>query len=101
MKEKIFINARIIDPSQNMDEKGSLILNDNGKVKAIGKNVKKSDTSSNTEIVDVNTDLGIIQTKDPLNSNEEFGSALTYMDGKLLGIAMPSTDMNYFLSSKI
>ena len=42
MKEKIFINARIIDPSQNMDEIGSLILNDKGKVKAIGKNVKKA-----------------------------------------------------------
>ena len=41
MKEKIFINARIIDPSQKMDEKGSLILNDNGKVKAIGKSAKK------------------------------------------------------------
>ena len=41
MKEKIFINARIIDPSQNMDEKGALILNEKGKVKAIGKNVKK------------------------------------------------------------
>ena len=39
MKEKIFINARIIDPSQSMDEKGSLILNDKGQVKAIGKNV--------------------------------------------------------------
>ena len=26
MKEKIFINARIIDPSQKMDEKGSLIV---------------------------------------------------------------------------
>ena len=36
MKEKIFINARIIDPSQSMDEKGSLILNDKGKVKSIG-----------------------------------------------------------------
>ena len=35
MKEKIFINARIIDPSQKMDEKGSLILNDKGKVKAL------------------------------------------------------------------
>ena len=46
MKEKIFINARIIDPSQKMDEKGSLILDKNGKVKAIGKNVKKSDSES-------------------------------------------------------
>ena len=41
MKEKIFINARIIDPSQNMDEKGSVIINENGKIKDIGKNVKK------------------------------------------------------------
>ena len=57
MKEKIFINARIIDPSQKMDEKGSLILNDNGKVKAIGKNVKKSDANSKAEIVDVSKRL--------------------------------------------
>ena len=45
MKEKIFINARIIDPSQKMDEIGSLILNEKGKVKAIGKNVKQSDAN--------------------------------------------------------
>ena len=53
MKEKIFINARIIDPSQNMDEKGSLILNEKGKVKAIGKNVKKTDTTKDAEIIDL------------------------------------------------
>ena len=54
MKEKIFINARIIDPSsQNMDEIGSLILNDKGKVKAIGKNVKKTDVSSDSELIDL------------------------------------------------
>ena len=53
MKEKIFINARIIDPSQKMDEKGSLILDKNGKVKAIGKNVKKSDAESSAEIFDI------------------------------------------------
>ena len=53
MKEKIFINARIIDPSQSMDEKGSLILNDKGKVKAIGKNVKKTDASKDAEIIDL------------------------------------------------
>ena len=53
MKEKIFINARIIDPSQNMDEIGSLILNDKGKVKAIGKNVKKTDAGSSSELIDL------------------------------------------------
>ena len=53
MKEKIFINARIIDPSQNMDEKGSLILNEKGKVKAIGKNVKKTDANKDAEVIDL------------------------------------------------
>ena len=53
MKEKIFINARIIDPSQNMDEKGSLVLNDNGKVKAIGKNVKETNANKDAEVIDL------------------------------------------------
>ena len=29
MKEKYFINARIIDPSQNLDEIGGLIVDEN------------------------------------------------------------------------
>ena len=66
MKEKIFINARIIDPSQNMDEKGSLILNDKGKVKAIGKNVKKADASKDAEIIDIKDNVlipGLVDMK--------------------------------------
>jgi dihydroorotase len=57
MKEKIFINARIIDPSQKMDEIGSLILNDKGKVKAIGKNIKKTDAVKDAEIIDVKENI--------------------------------------------
>ena len=53
MKEKIFINARIVDPSQNIDEKGSLLLNEKGKVKAIGKNVKKTDANKDAEVIDL------------------------------------------------
>ena len=66
MKEKIFINARIIDPSQKMDEKGSLILDKKGKVKAIGKNVKKSDAESSAEIFDIKGNVlipGIVDMK--------------------------------------
>jgi dihydroorotase len=66
MKEKIFINARIIDPSQKMDEKGSLILDQNGKVQAIGKNVKKSDASPSVEVIDVKGNIlipGIVDMK--------------------------------------
>ena len=66
MKEKIFINARIIDPSQKIDETGSLILDKKGKVKAIGKNVKKSDAESSAEIFDIKGNVlipGIVDMK--------------------------------------
>jgi len=66
MKEKIFINARIVDPSQNIDEVGSLILNDKGKVKAIGKNIKNADAGSDAEIIDVKENIlipGLVDMK--------------------------------------
>jgi dihydroorotase len=66
MKEKIFINARIIDPSQEMDEIGSLILNEKGKVKAIGKNIKQNYTDKNAEIIDVKENIlvpGLVDMK--------------------------------------
>ena len=36
MKEKYFINARIIDPSQGIDEIGGLIVDANGKITDLG-----------------------------------------------------------------
>ena len=66
MKEKIFINARIIDPSQNMDEVGSVIVDTNGKIKKIGKEVKKSDASSSCEVIDLKKNIlipGIVDMK--------------------------------------
>ena len=66
MKEKIFINARIIDPSQKIDEIGSLILNNKGKVKAIGKNIKKSDADKDAEIIDIKGNIlipGLVDMK--------------------------------------
>ena len=65
MKEKLLINARIIDPSQKMDEKGSVIIDDKGKIKDIGKNVKESDASS-AEVVDIKNHIvipGIVDMK--------------------------------------
>ena len=66
MTEKIFINARIIDPSQKIDEKGSLVLDKKGKVKAIGKNVKKSDAEPSAEVLDIKGNVlipGIVDMK--------------------------------------
>ncbi len=50
MKEKILINARIIDPSQKMDEIGNIVIDEKGKIKSIG---KKSYTSDSAEKIDL------------------------------------------------
>ena len=66
MKEKILINARIIDPSQKMDEKGSIIIDGKGKIKMIGKNVKKSDAASSAEVIDLKNHIvipGVVDMK--------------------------------------
>ena len=53
MKEKYFINARVIDPSQNLDEIGGLIVDANGKIKAVGKNIKKGNVPAKAEKIDL------------------------------------------------
>jgi dihydroorotase len=66
MIEKFLTNVRIIDPSQKMDEKGSIIINENGKIKAIGKDVKRSDASRSAELIDLHNKLlipGIVDMK--------------------------------------
>ncbi len=66
MKEKYFINARIIDPSQNLDEVGGLIIDQKGKVKDIGKNIKKSNIPTKAEKIDLKGKIlipGIIDMK--------------------------------------
>ena len=67
MREKILINARIIDPSQGMDEKGSIIIGNNGKIKAIGKSVKKNDAES-AEVIDIKNHIVIPGIVDIINS---------------------------------
>ena len=66
MKEKYFINGRIIDPSQNLDEVGGLIVDDKGKIKAIGKSVNKGSIPAKTEKIDLKGKVlipGIIDMK--------------------------------------
>ena len=66
MKEKILINARIIDPSQKMDEKGSVIIDDKGKIKMIGSNVRKSDAATSAEVIDLKNHIvipGVVDMK--------------------------------------
>ncbi len=66
MKEKILINARIIDPSQNLDILGGLIINEKGKIKAIGKDINKSNISKKADVIDLKKNIlipGIVDMK--------------------------------------
>ena len=66
MTEKFLTNVRIIDPSQKMDEIGSVIIDNNGKIKLIGKEIKKSDASLHAEIIDLKNKIlipGIVDMK--------------------------------------
>ncbi len=53
MKEKYFINARIIDPKNDMDEIGGLIIDSKGQVKAVGKKVSNGNLPTKAEKIDV------------------------------------------------
>jgi len=53
MKEKYLINARIIDPKNQMDEIGGLIIDDNGKIQAIGKNVANGNLPAEAKKIDL------------------------------------------------
>jgi len=59
MKEKILLNVRIIDPSQKMDEVGNIIIDEKGKIKAVGKKVKISDASKISEKIDLKGNIAI------------------------------------------
>ena len=66
MKEKYFVNARIIDPSQGLDEIGGLIVDANGKIKAVGKKVNKENIPTKSEKIDLKSKIlmpGIVDMK--------------------------------------
>ena len=44
MKMKLLINTRIIDPQNNIDEVGGILIDENGKIKAVGKKITKDKT---------------------------------------------------------
>jgi len=53
MKEKYLINARIIDPKNDLDEIGGLIIDDKGLIKAVGKKVANGNLPSNAKKIDL------------------------------------------------
>ena len=53
MKEKYLINARVIDPKNNIDEIGGLIIDSNGLIKAVGKKVANGNLPAKAEKIDL------------------------------------------------
>ena len=52
MKKKYFLNANIIDPQNSLDEIGGLIINEEGKIEAIGKKVSEKNIPSREKFID-------------------------------------------------
>jgi len=53
MKEKYLINARIIDPKNDLDEIGGLIIDSKGLIKAVGKKVANGNLPSSVDKIDL------------------------------------------------
>ena len=53
MKKKYFLNAHIIDPKNSINEIGGLIVDEDGKIEAIGKKVNKNNIPSREKFVDI------------------------------------------------
>jgi len=57
MKEKYLVNARIIDPKNDLDEVGGLIIDSKGLIKAVGKKVTNGNLPSVADKIDLKKQL--------------------------------------------
>ena len=57
MKEQYLINARIIDPKNQIDEIGGLIIDEKGSIKAKGKKVANENIPASTEKLDLKKNI--------------------------------------------
>ena len=53
MKEKYLVNTRIIDPKNQIDEMGGVIIDEKGLIKAIGKTVTNDNLPDSAEKMDL------------------------------------------------
>ncbi len=53
MKKKYFLNANIVDPGNSLEETGGLIVDENGKIEAVGKKVNENNIPSREKYVDL------------------------------------------------
>ena len=53
MKKKYFLNANIVDPHNSLEENGGLIIDEKGKIEAVGKKVNKGNIPSREKFIDL------------------------------------------------
>ena len=53
MKKQYFINANIVDPYNSINEKGGLIIGEDGLIEAIGKKVNSNNIPSREKVIDL------------------------------------------------
>ncbi len=56
---KLLINTKIIDPQNNIDEVGGILIDENGKIKAVGKKVTKENAPKGCKIIDCKGNISI------------------------------------------
>ena len=56
---KLLINTRIIDPQNNIDEVGGILIDENGKIKAVGKKVTKENAPKDCKIIECKGNISI------------------------------------------
>ena len=56
---KLLINTRIIDPQNNIDEVGGILIDENGKIKAVGKKVTRENAPKDCKIIDCKGNISI------------------------------------------
>ena len=102
MKKKYFLNANIIDPQNSIDEVGGLIIDENGKVEAVGKKVNTNNIPSREKYIDLKgnyiipgiVDMRVFVGEPGFEYKENFRtlSEASLSGGVTSVVTMPNTD---------
>ena len=102
MKKKYFLNANIVDPFNSIEEMGGLIVNENGKIEAVGKKVNTNNIPSREKYIDLKgnhiipgiVDMRVFIGEPGYEYKENFRtlSAAALSGGVTSVVSMPNTD---------
>tara|TARA_B100000579_G_scaffold149076_1_gene121000 strand:+ start:148 stop:1434 length:1287 start_codon:yes stop_codon:yes gene_type:complete len=102
MKKQYFINAKIVDPHNSLNEVGGLIIGEDGKIEAVGKKVNTNNLPTREKVIDLKgkyifpglVDMRVFVGEPGYEYKENFR---TLSDAALSGgvtsvVTMPNTD---------